>query len=108
LRLITLSTGGYYPSNHPILTSPNLLLNQFDHEDFWGLAELLGQVKPPVASKADIERAGLEVIKGKLLKQYAREGKVTNNTSDRVSCCLDIQGHLELMCFRGAVRNLPH
>lgn len=62
------------------------MLNQIDQDDFWGLAELLGQVKPPVASKADIDRAGLEVIKAEKMKDYEKEGKVTNNTSERVSC----------------------
>lgn len=76
--------GGYYPETHPILTSPNLLLNQFDQDDFWGLAELLGQVKPPVASKADIDRAGLEVVKAEVLPQYEKDGRVTSNTNERV------------------------
>ncbi|KAG8961696.1 hypothetical protein FRC03_005059 [Tulasnella sp. 419] len=80
--------GGYYPESHPILTSPNLLLNQFDQEDFWGLAELLGQVKPPVASKDDIERAGLEVIKTEQLKSYEEQKKVTSNTTERCLICL--------------------
>ncbi|KAG9009567.1 hypothetical protein FRB94_011984 [Tulasnella sp. JGI-2019a] len=80
--------GGYYPETHPILVSPNLLLNHFDQDDFWGLADLLGQVKPPVASKEDIDRAGLQIIKAELLKQYESEGKVTSNTTDRCLICL--------------------
>lgn len=77
--------GGYYPESHPILTSPNLLLNQFDQDDFWGLAELLGQVKPPVASKNDIERSGLELIKASQIAEHEKQGKITSNTSERVS-----------------------
>ncbi|KAG8873038.1 hypothetical protein FRB98_009235 [Tulasnella sp. 332] len=80
--------GGYYPETHPILVSPNLLLNHFDQDDFWGLADLLGQVKPPVASKEDIDRAGLQIIKADVLKQYETEGKVTSNTTDRCLICL--------------------
>ncbi|KIO23896.1 hypothetical protein M407DRAFT_77559 [Tulasnella calospora MUT 4182] len=77
--------GGYYPESHPILTSPNLLLNQFDQDDFWGLAELLGQVKPPVASKTDIDQSGLEIIKASQVTEYEKQGKVIENTSERVS-----------------------
>ncbi|KAG8930265.1 hypothetical protein FRC01_003006 [Tulasnella sp. 417] len=80
--------GGYYPESHPILTSPNLLLNQFDQDDFWGLAELLGQVKPPVASKDDIEQSGLEIIKASQVTEYEKEGKITSNTSERCLICL--------------------
>ncbi|KAG8956442.1 hypothetical protein FRC00_004945 [Tulasnella sp. 408] len=80
--------GGYYPESHPILTSPNLLLNQFDQDDFWGLAELLGQVKPPVASKNDIEQSGLEIIKASQVAEYEKEGKITSNTSERCLICL--------------------
>ncbi|KAG8949208.1 hypothetical protein FRC04_009007 [Tulasnella sp. 424] len=80
--------GGYYPESHPILTSPNLLLNQFDQDDFWGLAELLGQVKPPVASKTDIDQSGLEIIKPSQVAEYEKEGKITSNTSERCLICL--------------------
>ncbi|KAG8903014.1 hypothetical protein FRB99_003821 [Tulasnella sp. 403] len=80
--------GGYYPESHPILTSPNIILNQFDQDDFWGLADLLGQVKPPVASKADIERANLEIIKAADISRYEKEGKVTSNTSEKCLICL--------------------
>jgi len=80
--------GGYYPETHPILTTPNLLLNQIDQDDFWGLAELLGQVKPPVASKSDIDRAGLEIVKASELSQREKDGRVTSNTSERCLICL--------------------
>jgi len=80
--------GGYYPETHPILTSPHILLNQFDQDDLWGLADLLGQVKPPVATKQDIEKAGLEVIKASSIAQYSQENKITSNCSDRCLICL--------------------
>lgn len=49
------------------------------------LAELLGQVKPPVASKEDIEKSGLEVIKAAQLPEYTKNGRIAENTVDRVS-----------------------
>lgn len=49
------------------------------------LAELLGQVKPPVASKEDIEKSGLEVIKATQLPEYTKNSKIAENTVDRVS-----------------------
>lgn len=71
-----------------MLTAPNIVLGQFDHDDFWALAELLGQVKPQVATKDDIEKSGLEVIKGADLKRYEEEGKVASLTTDRCMVCL--------------------
>ncbi|KAF8321994.1 uncharacterized protein EI90DRAFT_2489705 [Cantharellus anzutake] len=78
--------GGYYPEN--MLGAPNLLLGQFDHDDFWALAEFLGQVKPPVATREDIEKAGLEVIKKQQLAEYLKGDKIAPNTSDRCLICL--------------------
>jgi hypothetical protein len=55
------------------------------------LAELLGQVKPTVASKEDIENSGLEVVKvpsgskgAAKMKELEEEGKIAGNTVDRV------------------------
>ncbi len=74
--------GGYYPEN--MLAAPNLLLGQFDHDDFWALAEFLGQVKPPVATREDIEKAGLDVIKPQQLADYLKGDKIATNTADGV------------------------
>jgi hypothetical protein len=48
------------------------------------LAELLGQVKPPTASKEEIDKSGLEVIKADSLEEYAKDGRVATNCADRV------------------------
>jgi hypothetical protein len=48
------------------------------------LAELLGQVKPPTASKEEIDKSGLEVIKADSLEEYAKDGRVATNCVDRV------------------------
>lgn len=48
------------------------------------LAELLGQVKPPTASKEEIDKSGLEVIKANSLEEYAKDGRVATNCVDRV------------------------
>jgi len=78
--------GGFYPDH--MLMTPNVLLGQFDHDDFWALAELLGQVKSPVASKDDIEQSGLQVVKTSQLAEYAEQGKIASNTIDRCLICL--------------------
>jgi len=80
--------GGHYPPNHPILTAPHLLTGQLDHDDLWALGELLGQVKPPTASREDIERSGLEVIRRDKLASYEEGGKVAGNCTERCLICL--------------------
>lgn len=62
-------------------------MNSF--EALWELAELLGQVKPPVASREDIEKSGLEIIKASSLLEYEKAGKVASNTVERCLICLD-------------------
>ncbi|KIL61915.1 hypothetical protein M378DRAFT_108977 [Amanita muscaria Koide BX008] len=79
--------GGYYPPNHSIV-----LGNPGDLESFEALselAELLGQVKPSTATKEDIEKSGLQVIKATQVRQHEREGKITNNCAERCLICLD-------------------
>jgi len=61
-------------------------------EALWELAELLGQVKPPVASKDDIENSGLEIIRKADLKQYEDDSKVASNCVERCLICLDDYG----------------
>ena len=73
---------GYYPPNHSFVTGTGQL-DSF--EAMWELAEMLGQAKPPTATKEDIARAGLEVIKPALLKGYLEEDKVLGMCVDRVS-----------------------
>jgi hypothetical protein len=46
----------YYPPNHQLVFGTDPL------DSFEELAELLGQVKPPTASKEDIDNSGLEII----------------------------------------------
>lgn len=57
-------------------------MNSF--EALWELAELIGQVKPPVASKDDIEKSGLPVFKTSSLSEYEVKGKVAANTIESV------------------------
>ena len=49
------------------------------------LAELLGQVKPPVATREDIDKSGLQIIKTSDLEEYERQGRVASNCIERVS-----------------------
>lgn len=74
--------GGYYPPNHHLVTG-TAPLDSF--EALWELAELLGQVKPPTATREDIERSGLEIIRASDLERLESEGRVANNCVDRVS-----------------------
>lgn len=48
------------------------------------LAELLGQVKPPTATREEIEKSGLQIIRASELSRYEEEGKVASNCVDRV------------------------
>lgn len=48
------------------------------------LAELLGQVKAPIATKEEIEKSGLEVFKARDIKEYEASGNVTSNCVERV------------------------
>jgi len=48
------------------------------------LAALIGQVKPPTATREDIEKSGLQIIKPREIPQYAAEGRVASNCIDRV------------------------
>ncbi|OBZ71106.1 hypothetical protein A0H81_08618 [Grifola frondosa] len=78
--------GGYYPPNHHMVTGADSLDS---YEALWELAELLGQVKPPVATKEDIDNSGLQVIKPTDLQTYEQDGRVASNCVDRCLICLD-------------------
>jgi hypothetical protein len=58
-------------------------------DSFEELAELLGQVKPPTASKEDIDNSGLEVIRSGVLTEYEKVGRIAPMCVDRVClpCC---------------------
>jgi hypothetical protein len=94
---------GYYPPNHDIVTGSENLdsfeallwvpLLAVSNSVFIGflcreLAELLGQVKPPVATKEEIEKSGLEIIKPADLERYEKEGRVASNCVERVNAFL--------------------
>ncbi|KAF8989025.1 hypothetical protein BDQ17DRAFT_1414521 [Cyathus striatus] len=79
--------GGYYPPDHTIVTNGPNSFESF--EALLELGELLGQVKPPTASREDIENSGLEVITSQQLRQYEKDGKVSSNCIERCLICLD-------------------
>ncbi|ETW82104.1 hypothetical protein HETIRDRAFT_440169 [Heterobasidion irregulare TC 32-1] len=78
--------GGYYPPNHHLVTG-NDPLDSF--EALWELAEMLGQVKPPTATREDIAKSGLEVIRPSDLEQYENDGRVSSNCVERCLICLE-------------------
>ena len=69
---------GYYPPTHQLVTGTDPL------ESFEELAELLGQVKPPTASKEDIDNSGLEIIRSSVLAEYEKIGRIAPMCVDRV------------------------
>lgn len=94
--------GGYYPPNHHMVTGSDSLDS---YDALWELAELLGQVKPPVASREDIDNSGLQIIKAADLTQYEREGRVSSNCTERCLICLDDyapEGSVRLMSCKHA------
>ncbi|KAA8904247.1 hypothetical protein TRICI_005557 [Trichomonascus ciferrii] len=50
--------GGTYPDNHPILLAPSLFTDNPSYEDLLTLENFLGQAKPPVATREDIDSSG--------------------------------------------------
>lgn len=50
--------GGTYPENHPILLAPTLFSDDPSYEDLMILESFMGQVKPPVATKEEVNNAG--------------------------------------------------
>ncbi|KAG6849923.1 hypothetical protein H0H93_003634 [Arthromyces matolae] len=79
--------GGYYPPNHSILSGgPETLASL---EALLELADLLGHSKPPTATKEEIEKSGLELIKSAQLEQYEREERISANCIERCLICLD-------------------
>ncbi len=78
---------GYYPPDHSIVTGEPNNLDSF--EALLDLAEILGQVKPPTASKEEIEKSNLEVIKASRVAEYEEMGKISSNCTERCLICLD-------------------
>ncbi|TCD62345.1 hypothetical protein EIP91_007043 [Steccherinum ochraceum] len=78
--------GGYYPPNHHVVTGSDSLDS---YEALWELADLLGQVKPPVATREDIEKSGLEIVKAFEMKEHESFGRIASNCMDRCLICLD-------------------
>ncbi|CAN6643372.1 hypothetical protein TRVA0_020S00166 [Trichomonascus vanleenenianus] len=50
--------GGSYPEDHPILLAPSLFTDNPTYEDMLVLERVLGQAKPPVATKEEVSISG--------------------------------------------------
>lgn len=61
--------GGTYPSDHPILLAPSLFTDDPSYEDMLVLETFLGQAKPPVATKDDVEASGGIITVGSDLEE---------------------------------------
>lgn len=81
--------GGQYPDGHPILTAPGLLTGQMTYNELLALAEVMGNVKPPTASAADIERSTLDVIRGAAVGEWVDQGRIIASSADRCAICLE-------------------
>ncbi|KAH9073539.1 hypothetical protein EDB83DRAFT_2312866 [Lactarius deliciosus] len=68
----------YHPPHHQLVVSMDPL------DSFEELAELLGQVKPPTATKEDIVNSGLEVIRSSVLVEYEKIGRIALMCVDRI------------------------
>ncbi|KAH9165524.1 hypothetical protein EDB89DRAFT_2133995 [Lactarius sanguifluus] len=75
--------GGTSP-NSPFSWSARTRSTRFEE-----LAELLGQVKPPTATKEDIDNSGLEVIRSGVLVEYEKVGRIAPMCVDRCLICLE-------------------
>ena len=57
--------GGAYPPDHPLLTTPSIFTDSPTYDDMIRLSNLLGSVKPPIASEDSMKNAGgIETIGG--------------------------------------------
>ena len=80
--------------DHPAFTMPSLFTDNPSYEDMQLLSSLLGPVKPPVATQADVASSGgvyrLIVNESTLLAQPQSEGlaPITLNVGDRCLICL--------------------
>ena len=70
------------------------------------LAELLGQAKPPTATREDIDKSGLKVIKASELKRYEEEGRVAYNCVEKVRTRLST--HLSCLHADGVAAAVSH
>ncbi|WFD47903.1 hypothetical protein GLX27_002568 [Malassezia furfur] len=89
-RFILFVSGGRYDDHHPLLTSRPRDAGR----DLMFMMELLGTMvamssKPQTASAADIARSGLLRVRASELPALYREGKVTENTSEKCLVCLE-------------------
>lgn len=76
--------GGYYPRSHPVLSIPNLITGgPLTDEEMQLIGEMMGPVKPPVATKDDIENSGLSVIDGSEVSLRAEKGEILDICLDR-------------------------
>ncbi|WFD43048.1 hypothetical protein MPSI1_001699 [Malassezia psittaci] len=89
-RFVLFVSGGRYHDQHPLLTARPRDAGR----DLMFMMELLGTMvamssKPQTASASEIARSGLPLVKADELPRLHREGKVTENTSEKCLVCLE-------------------
>lgn len=87
--------GGHYPRSHPILSIPALVTGEpLSDEEMTLIGELLGQAKPPTASRDEVDKSGLRVFEAGELGGMVERGEVLEGCAER---CLVSGLHLLLM-----------
>ncbi|GAA96365.1 hypothetical protein E5Q_03031 [Mixia osmundae IAM 14324] len=82
--------GGLYSDGHPILTFPSLFgQGEPRYEDLLRLAELFGPAVAQTATREQVEKANLTVIKGAEVIKARDKDQMLANTVDRCLICLD-------------------
>lgn len=77
--------GGSYPENHPILLAPSLFTDNPTYEDLLVLENFLGQAKPAVATKEDINSSG-----GLLIVGSDEDNGIQVSATDKCLVCLSL------------------
>lgn len=89
--------GHTFPLDHPVLSAPTLLADNPTYEDLLALQAMLGEVKPPVATQEDVDRAeGLFVVytdldwleENDLMEEYRYLEKAKVPVADQCLVCL--------------------
>jgi len=80
--------GGHFRTNHPILTLPNPLNGELGYADMWAFQQAMGQVATQTATREQIAKSGLPVIKGVGISHAVSDGSVLTNCADQCLICL--------------------
>ncbi|KAJ3766890.1 hypothetical protein FB446DRAFT_756703 [Lentinula raphanica] len=84
--------GGYYPPDHDLVTGAGDPTGESSFEALILLNELLNRLPfetSVTVSKEQLDKSGLEVIKGRQVQEWVNTGKVRSNCLDQCLICLE-------------------